>query len=134
MHMQCGLQTGGRSRLVLAVLLAGCPTSGNPHVDEPCDPATESCPAPDPSKCDSFTPVGDFQLCALTGDASYTVVVKYTGAGKLALDKSDIRLDSKPFDAGASFDAATQTFSLHAESLAPSKYSFLFRLATDSGA
>ena len=40
---------------------------------------------------------------------------------------------SKPFDATGDFDAATQTFTLHADGLAPSKYSFLFRLATADG-
>jgi len=123
-----------RSRLLVVLVLAGCPTSGDPHVTGPCDPATETCPAPPPGSCDTLVPVNaDFQMCTQTDAASYTVVVKYTGAGKVALDKSEIRIDSKPFDATSSFDATSQTFTLHGENLAPSKYSVLFRLATDAG-
>jgi len=121
-----------RSGALLAVfVLAGCPTSDTPDLVEPCDPSVETCPVS--TSCDTFHPVGDFQLCTQTGEGSYTVVVKYTGAGQLALDQSEVRLDSKPFDAAPEFDRASQTFTLHAESLPPSKYSFLFRLKTDAG-
>lgn len=122
-----------RLAAALSVLvLAGCPSSSDPHVTEPCTPGDEACPVS--QTCDELTPVGDsFQLCTRTDAASYTVVVKYTGAGQVALDQSDIRLDSTPLDATSSFDAATQTFTFHAENLAPSKYSFLFRLTTADG-
>ena len=121
-----------RSGALIAVfVLAGCPASDSPQLMEPCDPSVESCPVS--TTCDTFHAVGDFQLCAMTGEASYTVVVKYSGAGALALDQSEIRLDSRPFDATSDFDPDTQTFTLHAESLTPSKYSFLFRLKTDAG-
>lgn len=124
-----------RSGALIAVfVLAGCPASETPDLTDPsgsCDPAVESCPVS--TTCDSFRPVGEFQLCTRTGPASYTVVVKYTGAGTLVLDHSQVRLDSKPIETTSVFDGATQTFTLHAEDLAPSKYSFLFRLATDAG-
>ncbi|HSD91358.1 MAG TPA: hypothetical protein VLB44_27730, partial [Kofleriaceae bacterium] len=128
------------SGLLLAALatLAGCPTSVDPDLGggsgSNCDPQQDSSCPPVTTTCDTFTTAGDFQLCAKADEASYMVVVKYTGSGKLALGSSDIRLQSKPYDATSSFDAATQTFTLHAQGLAPTKYSFLFRLQTDSGA
>jgi len=112
----------------ILLLLAGCPSSDDPSLTMPGSNGSDGSDG-----CTAFAPVGQFDLCTQTGSASYTVVVKYTGSGTLALDKSDIRLDSKPFDATASFDAASQTFTLHADGLAPSKYSFLFRLATTDG-
>ena len=124
-----------RTALALTVLvLGGCPTSSEPGLTHPCNPAVDdTCPVS--TSCDNLQPVGaDFLLCTQTGEASYTVVVKYTGTAKLAPDKSDIRLDSKAVDAGGAFDAATQTFTFHAENLAPSKYSYLLRLKTDAGA
>jgi len=132
----------GRSGALLSGLLlaalAGCPMSVDPDLGggsgSSCDPAQDSSCPPVSTTCDTFTPVGDFQLCAKADEASYTVVVKYTGSGKLALASSDIRLQSKPYDATSSFDASTQTFTLHAQGLAPTKYSFLFRLQTDGGA
>jgi len=112
----------------LLLLLAGCPSSDDPSLTMPGSNGSGSAEG-----CGAFAPVGQFDLCTQTGSASYTVVVKYTGSGTLALDKSEIRLDEKPFDATASFDGATQTFTLHADGLAPSKYSFLFRLTTTDG-
>ena len=120
-----------RTVLLSLFALAGCPTSDDPNHTVPCDPAVETCPVS--TTCDRFQPVGDFELCTLTGDAWYTVAVRYTGAGKLALATSEVRLDSTPIDAASSFDASQQLFTLHAEGLAPSKYSFLFRLQTDAG-
>lgn len=115
-------------------LLAACPTSDDPSLTGSCDPAVDAdCPDDLPSSCDSFATVGELSLCAKSDDTSYTVVVKYNGADALALDKSDIRLQSKPFDAAASFDAKTQTFTLQGKDVAPNKYSFLFRLQTASG-
>lgn len=121
--------------MVLSVsLLAACPTSDDPSLTGSCDPAVDAdCPDTEPSSCDSFATVGELSLCAKSDDTSYTVVVKYNGADALALDKSDIRLQSKPFDATASFDATTQTFTLQGKDVAPDKYSFLFRLQTASG-
>jgi glycosidase len=122
-----------RVRALLSLLvLAGCPTSSDPHTTTPCTPGDPECPVS--QTCDQLVPVGDsFELCTMTGEASYTVVVKYTGAGTIALDHSDIRLQSAPIDAAASFDAGTQTFTLHGEGLAPDKYSYLFRLVTAAG-
>ena len=116
-------------RAWLILLLAGCPSSDDPSLTPPQGSGSSS----SPGQCTAFAPVGDFDLCTQTGPASYTVVVRYHGSGTLALDKSDIRLDSRPFDATSSYDASTQTFTLHADSLAPSKYSFLFRLQTTDG-
>jgi glycosidase len=121
-------------------MVAGCPTSQDVDLGGgdggTCDPEQggarqESCP--EPATCDTFTAVGEFQLCAKPGATSYTVVVQYTGGSQIALAQSDIRLQSEPFDATSAFDPATQTFTLHAENLAPSKYSFLFRLQTTGG-
>ena len=117
--------------VLTVVLVAGCPASSDPHLTTPCDPAVDACPVS--TSCDTFQPVGDLELCSQTGDAGYTVIVRYTGAGKLALAQSDVRLGSAPFDATSAFDSGSQTFTLHAEGLAPSKYSFLFRLVTDAG-
>lgn len=126
-----------RSFVVLSlVALAGCPAADDPDLDGgggDCDPAVEVCEDPVPTTCDSYTPHGELSLCTRTSSNSYTVSVKYTGAGKLALDKSEVRLQSTPLDASAKFDAATQTFTFHQQDVPPSKYSFLFRLQTDGG-
>lgn len=116
-------------RAWLILLLAGCPSSDDPSLTPPQGSGSSS----SPDSCTAFAPVGDFDLCSLTGPASYTVVVRYHGSGTLAVDKSDIRLDSRAFDATSSYDTSTQTFTLHADNLAPSKYSFLFRLQTTDG-
>ncbi|MBA3460226.1 MAG: hypothetical protein H0T46_09725 [Deltaproteobacteria bacterium] len=123
----------GALLLVLAAL-AGCPASDVPEPNDGCDPTVEVCDDPVPMTCDRFTPFGDLALCTQVGADSYTVAVKYTGAGKLALDRSEVRLQSATVDAAAKFDAATQTFSFHDKGVAPSKYSFLFRLQTEGGA
>jgi glycosidase len=112
------------------LVLTGCPASDDPSLTHPCDPTTETCPVKD---CDAFQPVGEWQLCARSDTSSYTVVAKFAGADHLALDASEIRLDSAPYDASSSFDAASQTFTFHATDLAPGKYSFLFRMKTDGG-
>jgi glycosidase len=133
------LEAASPMRSVVAALamlaLAGCPSSQRPPGGGGDDDGSGG---PDggtigPDGCTAPRTVGDFALCAATTESSYTVIVKYTGAGKLALAGSRVTLGGAPFDAAPSFDAATQTFTLHAEGLAPSKYSFLFRLRTDAG-
>lgn len=127
----------GPFALVSLLLLAACPGADDPSLgggdDVACDPAVMVCDDPVPTTCDQFTPHGELSLCTRTSTDSYTVAVKYTGAGKLALDQSEVRLQSTALDAKAKFDAATQTFTFHAEGVMPSKYSFLFRLTTDGG-
>jgi glycosidase len=61
------------------------------------------------------------------------VTVRYTGAGQLALDASEVSVNGEPFDAASVYDPGTKTFTIHATDLAPSKYSLLFRLRTDGG-
>jgi hypothetical protein len=67
-------------------MVAGCPTSQDVDLGGgdggTCDPERESCP--EPATCDTFTAVGEFQLCAKPGATSYTVVVKYTGGSQIA--------------------------------------------------
>src|SRR5678815_5355841 len=96
-----------RAAWLPVLVLAGCPTADDPSLTHPCDPAVESCPV-SPS-CDRLQPVGPFELCTQIGDASYTVVIKYVGPGQLALDRSDVRLDGRSFDASSAFDSDTQT-------------------------
>jgi len=112
------------------LVLAGCPATDDTTLTHPCDPTTETCPVKD---CDAFQPVGEWQLCARSDATSYTVIAKFTGADHLALDASEIRLGSAPVDTSSSYDAPSQTFTLHATDLAPGKYSFLFRMKTDAG-
>ncbi|MBL9020115.1 MAG: hypothetical protein JNL83_38370 [Myxococcales bacterium] len=125
-----------RLAVLSLVALAACPAADDPNLDGgggDCNPAVEVCEDPVPSTCESYTPHGELSLCTRTSTDSYTVSVKYTGAGKLALDRSEVRLQSTPLDASAKFDAATQTFTFHEKGVPPSKYSFLFRLQTDGG-
>jgi neopullulanase len=116
------------------MLLAGCPSAQHPWLDDgdddgPCDPAAASCPA----TCTSPRAVNDFQLCVETTADSYTVVARYIGAGRLALGASTVTLNGAPFDATSAFDAERQTFTIQATDVAPSKYSFLFRMRDDAG-
>jgi neopullulanase len=119
-----------------AILWAGCPSAQHPGIggddDDggPCDPGSADCPA----SCSDPRTVTDFELCTETTVDSYTVVARYIGSGKLALDSSTVTLNGQPYDAASAFDAGSQTFTIKASGLAPSKYSFLFRMQDDSGA
>ncbi|MEJ7604226.1 MAG: alpha-amylase family glycosyl hydrolase, partial [Kofleriaceae bacterium] len=122
-----------RALLVMAVsTLAGCPASHTPGLGDdddggPCE--GDDCPA----SCDAPRAVGDLEYCYDTTADSYTVIVKYTGAGELAIGDSDIRRDGAAVDANADFDPTTQTLTLRGTGLAPSKYSLLFRMKTAAG-
>ncbi|HUH01888.1 MAG TPA: alpha-amylase family glycosyl hydrolase [Kofleriaceae bacterium] len=94
-----------------------------------CDPGTGQCG----DTCTPDRTSGDFAFCALTSTDGYAVVVTYTGAGRVDVDATEIRLNGAAIDPAASFDAETQTFALRATGLTPSKYSYLFRLKTDGG-
>ncbi len=101
-----------------------------------CDPG-QFCDATTGSCGDTCTPdrvVGDFIFCAETSAGGYVVVVTYTGDGGLDLGASDARLNGQSVDLSSSFDAASQTITLRAAALEPSKYSYLFRMKTDGGA
>ncbi|MBK9035209.1 MAG: hypothetical protein IPL61_28805 [Myxococcales bacterium] len=113
----------------LAVFLAACPASNEPVLEEPCLPGAAECPR----ACDRFRTVGEFELCFATGDAAYTVVARYAGAGELALDTTELRVAGAPADAASAYDAATRTFTLEATDLAPGKYSVLVRAHTTTG-
>jgi len=114
----------------LAALLAGCPASNDPTIDEPCVPGEPACPR----TCDQFRTVGEFELCTASGDDAYTVVARYTGAAPLELGASELRVAGDAVDPATVYDAATSTFTLEADDLAPGKYSVLLRAATTTGA
>lgn len=76
---------------------------------------------------------GDFSFCAVRDSAGYLLGVKYNGTGKVDLAASETMLNGKRVDLTSSFDAATQTFSIRQTGLAPSKYSYLFRLKQQGG-
>ncbi len=118
-----------RAALALLPILAGCPESQtlNNGDDNPSCMDTGDCPP----GCSSMRTSGDFELCTEMTADSFTVVVHYTGTGKLAVDTSSITQNGKTID--APFDASTQTFTIHATGLTPSKYSLLFRLKDDKG-
>ena len=111
-----------------AILLAGCPSAQHPGIggDDDDDGG--------PGACSDPRTVNDFELCVETTVDSYTVVARYIGAGKLALDQSTVTLNGQPFDAASDYDAGSQTFTIKASGVAPSKYSFLFRMQDDAGA
>ncbi|MBX3156371.1 MAG: hypothetical protein KF773_10260 [Deltaproteobacteria bacterium] len=122
-----------RALAVLPVLLlAGCPSSHDPDLQG--DDDGGGCGSGQACPCATPRTVGDFEMCADTETDGYKVTVRYTGAGALALDQSQVLLNGAPLaDAASSFDAKTQTFTLEATGLAPSKYSLLFRMRTDAG-
>lgn len=121
--------------------LAGCPASQDIQLcdtetacDGTCNAATGECTDDPPDSCTPDRTVGDFAFCARTTDDSYLVVAQYRGAGALDLAASDVRLNGSALDATAAFDADTQTFTFATTNVAPSKYSFLFRMRTTDGA
>ena len=111
-----------------AIFLAGCPSAQHPGIggDDDDDGG--------PGACSDPRTVNDFELCIETTSDSYTVVARYIGAGTLALDQSTVTLNGQPFDVASAYDAGSQTFTIKASGVAPSKYSFLFRMQDDSGA
>ncbi|MEZ4398825.1 MAG: alpha-amylase family glycosyl hydrolase [Kofleriaceae bacterium] len=113
----------------LALVLAACPASNEPVLDQPCVPGAAACPR----TCDQFKRTGEFDLCFQTSDAGYTVVARYAGAGELALGATELRVAGAELDPASVYDAATRTFTLEATDLAPGKYSVLVRAATTAG-
>lgn len=98
------------------------------------DSTMQTCvPASEPA-CTPDRTVGDFGFCVATTTDSYDVVVRYTGSGQLDLAASEIRLNGADVDLGPAFDASTQTFTIRAAGVTPSKYAYLFRMVTDGGA
>jgi len=94
-----------------------------------CDSATGECG-------DTCTPdheSGDFAFCTATTTTGYVVVVSYIGDGELDLAASQTRLNGADVDLSADYNAASQTFTIRASALAPSKYSYLFRMKTAAG-
>ena len=118
--------------VLLASLLAGCPSSQPTDLTGSCIERGD-CPEPTDT-CTPDRPVGDFAICTRTTADSYLVVAHYGGAGTIDLDASEVRLNGEPIDATAAFDVATATFTFHTTEVAPSKYSFLFRLRSAAGA
>jgi glycosidase len=108
---------------------AACPASNEPTIDEPCLPGDPACPR----TCDQFRPVGDFELCTATTDTGYSVVARYTGAGTIDVDQTELRIAGDDVPASQGFDAATSTWTLTAHDLAPGKYSVLLRARTTTG-
>jgi glycosidase len=120
--------------LLASLMVAGCPSSqdlgpGGGGDDMPCEPGSAECPA----SCAAARTVNDFELCTETTVDSYTVVARYTGSGELSLATSSITLNGAPFDADDAFDPVRQTFTIRATGVAPSKYSFLFRMRDAAG-
>ncbi|MBX3250312.1 MAG: hypothetical protein KF901_24250 [Myxococcales bacterium] len=97
---------------------------------EVCDSATRTCVAP---RCTPDRTVGEFVFCFATEGEGYDVVVRYQGAGTLDLDASVIRLNGATVNLRSAYDPATQTFSIRASGLEPSKYSYLFRMRRADG-
>ena len=112
----------------LVVALAGCPDADDPGLVGPCPDGAATCPA----ACDQFRTVGEFELCTTREADAYTVIARFTGAGALALDRTELRVAGEVVPLAPVFDAATQTLTLRGEDLAPGKYSVLLRAWTDA--
>ncbi|MEM6995861.1 MAG: alpha-amylase family glycosyl hydrolase, partial [Myxococcota bacterium] len=95
---------------------------------ELCDPADGSCL----EACTPDTTVGDFLFCHQSTTSSVGVVLQYQGAGTLDLAASTIRLNADPVR-DVEVDERTQSLAVRAQSLSPSKYSYLFRMRTQDG-
>jgi len=94
-----------------------------------CDGATGECG-------DTCTPdrvTGDFSFCTGTSESGYVVVVTYTGESEIDLATSQTMVNGQTVDLSGDYDAASQTFTINASDLAPSKYSYLFRMKTAAG-
>ncbi|MBL4686274.1 MAG: hypothetical protein JKY37_16895, partial [Nannocystaceae bacterium] len=97
---------------------------------ELCDPLDGACLA----ACEPSITVGDFLFCHQSTTSSVGVVLRYEGPGNLDLAQSRIRLNADIVDDDAiDIDIDTQSIAVRAQSLPPSKYSYLFRMRTDSG-
>lgn len=98
---------------------------------ELCDPIDGTCL----EACEPDTQSGAFTFCYQTTSSTVAVLARYDGDGELDVPQSTVRLNAEVL-AGESvaFEAETQRLAVTASSLAPSKYSFLFRMRTAEGA
>lgn len=97
---------------------------------ELCDPVDGSCL----EACEPDRHSGAFTFCYQSTSSTVAVLVRHDGEGELDLDSSTIRLNADVLDGDAlAFDAKTQRIAVTASSLAPSKYSYLFRMRTTDG-
>jgi glycosidase len=127
--------------IVLASVLAGCPTAQDPGFcfgvpcaeGGTCNARTGECTEPSDT-CTPTRVVGEFAICTKTSDDAYLVIARYDGSRTLDLEASDVRLNGQPIDVRAAFDAPTRTFKIHTTEVEPSKYSFVFRLRDTTGA
>ncbi len=124
----------GALPVLLAALLAGCPGSQDPNFDDGADAPCEGEDCPDPTEsCTPDTTAGAFEFCWRQTEDAYLVVATYTGAGELDVGATQLRINAEELDASTVFDAATQTFTIREEGVAPSKYSVLVRAKTTTG-
>ena len=124
------MQSRARLLTLGLAVLAACPATSDPNIDPPCTPGDAACPR----TCDQFRAVNAFELCATTSAAGYTVVARYTGVADLDLAATELRVAGDRVDAAGVYDAASRTFTLTADDLAPGKYSVLLRARTTDGA
>jgi glycosidase len=117
---------------VAAVLMAGCPASQDVDLNPGCPAGDTTCI--DLGSCTPDTQVGELVMCSRSTDTAYLVRAAYTGSVALDFAGSEITLNGAAVDASAAYDAETKTFTFSAKDLAPSKYSYLFRLRTTAGA
>jgi len=135
--VDCGLGTCDES-FRSCICNDGAIFDGSTCVEEPCGGCPDGqvcgdggiCEAP---SCVPDRTVGAFDFCFATESDGYDLVVTYTGDGTIDLAASTTRLNGGDVDLGSSFDGATQTFTLRGSDLAPSKYSYLFRLKLSDG-
>ena len=96
-----------------------------------CDPLTGMCI--EGGSCEPDRQVGEFVFCYETTEDSLAVVIRYEGPGQLDLEASELRLNANGIDGSSGWNSATQTLSLAAANLPPSKYSYLLRAKTTEG-
>jgi len=96
-----------------------------------CDPISGMCV--EAGSCMPDREVGDFMFCFETTADSYALVIRYEGPGELDFDASEVRLNGATQDVSTGWNAETQTLSLAAADLPPSKYSYLLRGKTTVG-
>jgi|GEM_PF-1446088 len=97
---------------------------------ELCDPVDGSCL----EACEPDRQSGAFTFCYQTTSSTVAVLARYDGDGELDLASSTVRLNAEVLEGDAvAFDPETQRVAVTASSLAPSKYSYLFRMRTSGG-
>ncbi len=97
---------------------------------ELCDPTDGSCL----EACEPNRQSGAFTFCFQSTASSVAVLARYDGPGTLDLAQSEVRLGADELgEDDVAFDEQTQRIAVTAASLAPSKYSYLFRMWTQDG-